>query len=92
MFPGYHRSLRNIVSGYIFRPAHMPEARMGIGAGERLEPLPLPISREHKVQSVKLTLDAARTMDQTAHQGRGEQVSQSDFPMTGYIGEGIAYV
>ena len=93
MFFGYHRKIRKIAAPYIFRPVYLPELRLAIGEAERLEPLPLPLSTDHKVKTTKLRISEIIRQEQTAHQGTGAQFNLEEFPTgSGYVGEGIAYV
>jgi len=89
MLTGYHRKVRNIALPYIVRNVDVPEIDLAVGYAEQLAPLPIPLSRNHKIKSTKLAIKAITRQEHLAYQGQGTPFTQDDFPLLGYMGEAI---
>lgn len=93
MKPGYHRKLREVVyMDYLARPPVVPDIKLAIGWAENRAGVPLRVPRDYgPAYRQSIHGQDLRTQDHIQFSGRGASFDPELFPMTGYMGEGLAY-
>lgn len=71
------------------KPIQTPEARLGVGGGEELAPLPHVVVYPNLPKIATIPDLQTASYEQASIDGFGEQVKQGDFPMTLYYGNAI---
>jgi hypothetical protein len=87
MFAGYHLQNRGHALQQLNKMVLLPEARLGVGAGETLNPMTMKVQIVQGKQTVVVPDVSTRSFEQAHIDGQGSAVNPEDFPKLNYIGE-----
>lgn len=85
MLDGYHRWFNGFALQEVIRPADVPDPALGVGFAESLRSTPLRISYEPVQQQA--VIRKIVTQEDASMKGTGKQISITEFPATGWMGD-----
>jgi hypothetical protein len=89
MFNGYHNMSKGHALNQLNKRVSLPEARLGIGEGELLSPLPNIVEYPQVMKAPTVPDLLSSSIEQATIDGQGKIFSEEDFPKTHYIGDTI---
>lgn len=87
MYEGYHKLNNQQAAKQLLKMVHVPDARLGVGDAEYLEPLNIEVYYPQSQRAVYIPKPSS--IEDVTPDGYGSAFTEQDFPTLHYVGSAI---